>query len=55
MVRAHDFYSFYGCTFSWEIQKWFQNFGFLDPRGPRAQKMAPPGALTFFENFFLGF
>ena len=36
------FYSFYGCTFPWETQKWFQNFEIFGERGSRGQKMASP-------------
>ena len=32
------FYSFYECTFSWETQKWYQNFEIFGRGGSKAQK-----------------
>ena len=32
------FYSFYECNFSWETQKWYQNFEIFGRGGSKAQK-----------------
>ena len=38
MLSTHFFYFFYECTFSWETQKWFQNFEIFGRGGSKAQK-----------------